>query len=183
MEDEKIIGLLFERSERGLDELRTKYGPLLQKIAFDVLRSREDAEEVVNDALLGVWQTVPPEFPFSLSAYAAGITRKLALRRLRDGHAAKRGSALALEDLGDVLPQAETEEEVSDSRAITHAIEIFLGQLDEDGRNIFIRRYWGSESVATIAASLGMPRVSVSVRLNRMRIKLAEILKKEGITL
>lgn len=183
MEDEKIIGLLFRRSEAGLDEVRKKYGALMQKIAFDVTHSREDAEEVVNDALLTVWNTVPPELPFSLSAYAAGIARKTALRRCRDEHRQKRSSGLPVEELAEALITDEDAADLSEQVQITRALEVFLSTLDEKSRIIFYRRFWGSESVADLASELGMTRVAVSVRLTRMRAELAQILKQEGVTL
>ena len=37
MEDQKIIALLFERSEQGMPELIAKYGKLLRRIAWNIL--------------------------------------------------------------------------------------------------------------------------------------------------
>lgn len=183
MEDEKIIGLLYRRSESGLDEVHRKYGPLMEKVAFDITRRHEDAEEIVNDALLTVWNTIPPELPFSLSAYAAGIARKLALRRYRDNRRRKRSGQLPTEELAEELLSGEDEAALSDTVGITHALEVFLGTLDEKGRAVFYRRFWAEQSVGEIASALGMTSASVSARLYRMRTSLAQILKKEGINL
>ena len=53
MEDEKIIDLLFERSEQALWELDQKYGNLCRSLSYRIVNSRRDAEDCVNDAFLG----------------------------------------------------------------------------------------------------------------------------------
>ena len=63
MEDTAIIHLLFQRDEKGLNALSEKYGSEMKSIAYQVCRSREDAEEACNDALLGVWNAIPPSDP------------------------------------------------------------------------------------------------------------------------
>lgn len=63
MDDSRITNLLFSNDERGLDEVRKKYGSLIGRICGSVLRSREDAEECVNDTLMAVWNAIPPERP------------------------------------------------------------------------------------------------------------------------
>lgn len=180
MEDAKIIGLLFSRDERGLGEIRSKYGKMMTKIAEEITSSPEDAEEIVDDALLGVWGAIPPELPASLPAYLVTVTRNKAVSRQRANASRGIDRFAPLDELADWLPSAE---EMSDSREILHAIEVFLGTLDEKGRIIFVRRYWGCESVKAIAGAVGMSSVAVGVRLSRMREKLAETLKKEGIEL
>ena len=49
MEDSAIIDLYWAREERALQETETKYGGLCRSIAFNILQSREDSEECVND--------------------------------------------------------------------------------------------------------------------------------------
>ena len=67
MEDQKIIALLFERSEQGMTELIAKYGKLLLRIAWNILGNALDAEECANDTYLSVWNAIPPEQPRSLA--------------------------------------------------------------------------------------------------------------------
>lgn len=52
MEDSKIIELFFERSEKAITELSNKYGKVCMKIAMNILKNSEDAEECVNDSYL-----------------------------------------------------------------------------------------------------------------------------------
>ncbi len=61
MEDSRIIELFFERSEHAITELSSKYGRMCMNTSYNIVGNREDAEECVNDAYLGVWNAVPPK--------------------------------------------------------------------------------------------------------------------------
>jgi RNA polymerase sigma-70 factor (ECF subfamily) len=52
--------------------------------------------------------------------------------------------------------------------------------LDEEKRNVFIRRYWFLDSVADISARFGLSESKVKTMLFRCRNKLRDHLKKEG---
>ena len=47
--DKRILKLLWDRQERGLEEMAAAYGPRLYGIAYNILGNRHDAEECVND--------------------------------------------------------------------------------------------------------------------------------------
>ena len=63
IDDEKIIELFFERSEQGIRELDMKYGKICHNLSYNIVNSRRDAEECVNDAYLGAWNAIPPARP------------------------------------------------------------------------------------------------------------------------
>ena len=82
MDDEKIIALYFQRQSAAIEQSDLKYGGLLRRTSYNILSSREDSEECVNDSLLAAWDTIPPEKPRSLGAYLVSITRRISLSRL-----------------------------------------------------------------------------------------------------
>ena len=110
MQDNEIIALFLQRDEKALSELCSKYGKNLLGIALNMLGSKEDAEECVNDAYLAVWNKIPPERPASLFAYVSKILRNTALTRLRDDGAKKRGKdvTVCLDELDEILPDSES---------------------------------------------------------------------------
>ena len=81
MDDERIIELFFERSEQAITEVSQKYGRLMTKVAMNALGSLPDAEECVNDAYLGLWNSIPPARPNPLIAFACRIVRNIAINR------------------------------------------------------------------------------------------------------
>ena len=91
MDDAKIIELCLARDERAVEEINDRYGRLCYSIAYNLLQSREDAEECVNDMLLKVWKTIPPNHPDSLLAYVITIIRNTAVNRYLALKTQKRG--------------------------------------------------------------------------------------------
>ena len=69
MDDSKIVELFYERSEQAIIELSKKYGSICTRVANNILNNRLDAEECVNDAYLGAWNTIPPQKPNPLLSY------------------------------------------------------------------------------------------------------------------
>ena len=52
MEDTQIIDLFFSRDQQAIQQTEKKYGRLCYHIAWNILSSREDAEESVSDTYL-----------------------------------------------------------------------------------------------------------------------------------
>ncbi len=181
MDDEAIIELFFERSEQAIHELDTKYGQFCRKLSYNIVGDRRDAEECVNDAYLGAWNTIPPERPNPLLSYLAKLVRNLSLKLYHKNNAAKRsGYTVALDELGAVLSDRSTDDELS-ARELARHLSDFLDSMDAENRVIFMRRYWFSDSYNDIAALVGTTEKNVSVRLVRIREKLKRYLIERGV--
>ena len=89
MEDERIVQLYWERNEDAIRETERKYGKYCFAVAYNILHSREDSEECVNDTWNGAWHAIPPERPGKLRCFLARITRNLAIDRYRHDNAQK----------------------------------------------------------------------------------------------
>ena len=63
IEDEKIIEMFFNRDQQAIHELDMKYGKICRNLSYNIVNSRLDAEECVNDAYLGAWNAIPPARP------------------------------------------------------------------------------------------------------------------------
>ena len=183
MTDEKIIELLFRRDERALAEIEAKYKGLLRYIAGNFLSAREDVEECLNDVLLSIWNAIPPEKPDDLRAYASAAMRNCAIDKLRSNKADKRGGDLhsvsdeflsMLDDGTDLASEFE-------ARRAGKIINAFLGELNEESRDIFVMRHYLGMSYAEIVDVFGCSDGKVKMSLVRSRKKLAEKLRKEGI--
>ena len=183
LEDSRIIALFFERSEQAIEELDKKYGAAVRRTAFNILGSRQDAEECANDTWLGAWNSIPPQKPDPLVSYVCRIARNLAISRLRRETAARRnnGIDLILEELEEVLPSREDVEAEYEAKELAEAINRFLSALEYDDRYIFIRRYWYADAVRDIATEMHTRENRISVRLFRLRKNLKSFLKKEGL--
>ena len=188
MEDSKIIELYNERSETALVQTAAKYGNYCARIAFNVLKSREDSEECVNDAYLRLWNSIPPQRPANLKAYLGRIVRNRAIDMWSAEGAQKRGGGealLCLDELAECVGEGAAalsdgpEEALSYAETVRH-INSWLASQEEQKMKIFMRRYWYMDSIRDIAKAYGFSDSKVKTTLFRMREELKAELSKEG---
>lgn len=183
IEDEKIIELFLGRSEQGIRELDIKYGKVCRKLSYNIVNSRQDAEECVNDAYLGAWNAIPPAKPDPLLAYICKIVRNISLKIYYRKKAAKRNSAytIAMEEIEACAAGPNTVEAEIEARELARIIESFLDTLTVENRVIFMRRYWFSDSCKDIAEFVGLSEKNISVRLTRIRQKMKSYLAEREV--
>ncbi len=176
---EMIVGLLFRRDEEGLRQAELRYGAGMLSLAGNITGSRETAEEIVNDALLRVWNSIPPEHPQSLHAYVMRIVRNLAISRVRIESAKKRPDVVC--ELDEALPAPGTPgEDPVEEYSLGNAVNSFLGGIDERSRRVFVLRYFREEEISGIAQKMKMTEDAVKSVLKRTRKKLKKHLENEG---
>ena len=182
MQDDKIIELLFERSEDAIAALERKYGRLCRQLSRNILDDDGTVEECINDSWLGVWNAIPPQQPSHLGSFVCTIVRNLSLKRRRMDRAKKRDCRYdsAFEELQDCLQGGFSAEEQLEQKELVRAIEGFLDKLSQENRVIFLRRYWFLDSYEAIARLTGKSEKAVSVCLVRLREKLRKYLREEG---
>lgn len=180
MDDEKIIDLFFKRDQQGIRELDIKYGKVFHNLSYNIVNSRQDAEECVNDAYLGAWNAIPPVHPNPLLAYIAKIVRNISLKVYWKKEAAKRNSTytIALQEIEGCIADQKTVEDEIDARELARIIEEFLDTLTAKERVIFMRRYAYADTYADIAKRVGVSEKNVSVRLALIREKMKKYLIK-----
>lgn len=185
MQDNEIISLFFDRSERAISALDRKYGSVCNRTANNILGDREDAEECVNDAYLGVWNAIPPQRPDPLRTFVLRIVRNLSIKRLQYNCAQKRAGNYqeCYEELSGCITSPDTPESVYEARQLTRYIEDFLSGLSSTNRYLFVRRYWYMDSIRALAVGVGMTEGAVRTRLSRLRQQLKEELAERGIML
>ncbi len=182
MDDLQIIGLYFARDERAIDETSAKYGKLCFSLANNILGDKGDAEECVNDTYLSVWNAIPPARPEHFSAFICKITRNLSLKKLEFKNALKRkpSALLSFDELEAVLPDERISPDMGEEE-LGRLISVFLCGESEAARNVFIRRYFGLDSIGEIAERYSFTESKVKSLLYHSRKRLKNFLKKEGV--
>ncbi len=184
MEDRQIVELFWQRDATAIEETQKKYDRYCFSIAQNILCRDEDAREIVNDAYLGVWNAIPPHRPERLSAFLGKITRRLAMKKLRDRNAVKRfGSevSVSLDELEDCIPSSLRVDDHLEEAELTKAINRFLASLPAEERRVFLRRYWFFDSVNAICTRYGFSQSKVKSMLSRSRKKLLLWLQREDL--
>ena len=183
MEDYKIVALYWKKDENAINETSRKYGAYCFAIADNILHNKEDSEECVNDTWLKAWNAMPPQRPTKLQIFLAKITRNLSFNRFNARSAEKRGGGeiiLVLDELAECLASETDIASEYEAKELGQCIRSFVRLLSERDGNIFVRRYFFTESISQIARKYGLTENNIMVILSRTRKKLKAHLVKEG---
>lgn len=186
MNDAEIVNLYLKRCERAVAETKAKYNAYLMTIARNILGNVQDAEESASDTYLAAWNSIPPQHPAILRTYVGKIIRRIALKKWRDRHAAKRGGGeveLVFDELSECVSDSANVEKELETRMLTQSVNDFLGTLGENERKVFICRYWYMDPISDICKRFGYSQSKVKSLLFRLRHRLKEHLEREGYSL
>ena len=182
MEDNKIVQRLWERDESAISAVSEKYGSYCNEIARNITGNQQSADECVNDALLELWEAIPPNRPKHLMSFIGKIVRNNALNMVKGMMAKKRGGGeyqLVLDELDEVASDYSVEL-TAERHEILNAITDFLNHISAKQRTVFVLRYWYCCDIADISQIVGVPETSVYSILRRVRKKLIDNLKNRG---
>ncbi len=146
-------------------------------IAYRVLASRSEAEEVVQETFVQVWRQAA-SYDASRGgamAWIATIVRSRALDRLRSRAASERAVARS-EDDPDAQPTAPAPAEVAAQRELRAQVMAALAALPVEQRSAIELAYYEGLSHSEIAARLGDPLGTVKTRVRLGLAKLASVL-------
>jgi RNA polymerase sigma-70 factor (ECF subfamily) len=118
--------------DRAFAELR----PAMFALAYRITGNRADAEEIVQDAFVRLYNAAPKDAVRSLKAYLATITARLSLNRLRDQRARRETY------IGEWLPEPLLTEDEPGVRAedVSFALMAVLERLSPLERVVFVLR-------------------------------------------
>lgn len=185
MEDEGIVDLYLKRSQQAILETKKKYGAYCRVVARNVLSNRLDIEECENDTYLAAWNTIPPNIPRKFSVFLGRITRNIALDKHGYNTVKKRNREfeVILAELEECIASVHTVETEYEAGEIADYINQFLYTIDIQSRNLFIKRYWYSDSIEELSRQFNMSSSKVKSILFRTRNKLRFYLEREGINI
>jgi RNA polymerase sigma-70 factor, ECF subfamily len=169
--DDVLLERLARRDAAALDELYRVYSTPLFSFAMKVLGRSEDAEEVLQDTFVKIWNKAPTfdrtkSRPFT---WAVMILRGLALDRRRKLH--RRPAPLPLDAALEAPPPPGFP---ADESARLRAA---FARLRVEERACLALAIFGERSHPEIAADLGQPLGTVKSRVRRALAKLREFLQ------
>jgi RNA polymerase sigma-70 factor (ECF subfamily) len=170
---------LMARVARGdkaaLGDLFAAEGGRLVAVAQRIVRRRDLAEEVVQDAFVAAWQRARQFEPErgSARAWLTTIVRNRALNLLRDGARVEYHDGETLADMGDRTADAEG---AFDLLAERDALRHCLGALDRQKRRAILLCYVTGLNHGEVAALLNAPLGTVKAWIRRGVLALQECL-------
>jgi RNA polymerase sigma-70 factor (ECF subfamily) len=166
--------------------LYKKYKRLLYYKANEILRDPMAAEDALSETMIRVYRNMDkignPDSPES-AAFLTTIVRNVSLTLRKKQISAPELMQSGLdEDKPENGPADpfDMEESVLD-KLTEERLCIILGKIDEESRNIFVLKYAYDLSHREIASQLSLTESNVTVRLHRIRKRLAKIAVEEGL--
>ena len=156
----------------GLDEMARKHGTTLHAFAQRLTQNKNDAADLVHDALERAMRAAPTDGPDELLRWTIAVMRNLFIDRCRQ----RRASVTALRTLRETSEHAVVQyfEETPAplwARLDWSDVSAALEQLDPPFREVF-RLHAGQVPLARMAEELRIPVSTVGTRLFRARQKL-----------
>ena len=185
MDDNKIIELYFARNESAIKETDNKYSNYLFVTAMNILNSREDSSECVNDTYFKAWNAIPPHNPPTLKYFLGKITRELSIDCLRKRFRGKRAGSeyeISIDELEECVSDNcfADPEKMAEVSFLAKSIGEYLRSCKREARVIFVMRYYFCDSIKDIGAFLGMGESAVKSSLFRTRRGLKEWIEEKG---
>lgn len=176
MTDKNIRDAIMEKDVAVIEKVIDKYSKLLWSVVSAVLintTSESDVEEIVADTFIGFWNN-PEKYEADqgkLSTYLSVMARSRAIDRYRQ---ISRKNEITIDNLTlgggrepiDIIIENEDREKLN----------YCLHQLDDDSRDILIRKYYYCQKNNDIATVLDISKKQVENKLYQAKKKLREIL-------
>jgi RNA polymerase sigma-70 factor (ECF subfamily) len=175
VEEERLLERCRKGDERAWAEVVNRYWGLAFRVAYRILRHKEEAEDAVQDAFVQVYLALRNfRHQSQFRTWFYRIVVNCALARLPP-------SPVESLDESQEIELVERAHEDPESVVLAHErsqlLDWAIQQLPPDWRTVFVLRELEGLSYAEIAEVLGIPIGTVESRLFRARQRLRQLLK------
>jgi RNA polymerase sigma-70 factor (ECF subfamily) len=175
--DQYYIDLCLKGDTNSFGNLVERYQDFVFTIAFRIVKSREDAEEVAQDTFIKAYESLGSfrgESKFSSWLYSIAYRKSLDSLRKNNKHRAS--------EIIDDISEGEVNEidnalQYLQDKERKEAIQNCILKLSEDEAAIITFYYFEEQSVREIAHITGFSEDNIKVKLYRSRKKLFSLLK------
>lgn len=166
---ERRITLIQQGDKQGLKEIYTEYGKMIYQSVFQILRNKQDAEDVTSDFFMKLWKIADTYcFGGRHKRWLVTIARNMALDALKKKN--RESLVLDSEDAPERSDGSTAEDTVIGNVAVAQALE----KLDESEREIVNLRIFADMTFKDIAAVLKKPLGTVTWKYRSAILKLRE---------
>lgn len=176
--DEQLMVMIQSNERSGLDLLHKRYAVLLKSLGMQVLRNDSDAEDLLQDVFVEIWDRAASYDPLKGRplAWIATLTRRRGIDRLR-----KRVTYGRLEERFAEETRSHSEgwthvhEDLAQNERVEH-LEQALARLPAAQRDAISLAYHQQMTQREIAAKTGIPLGTIKTRLELGLRKMAGFL-------
>ena len=176
--DANLLNAIARQDEQALASLYDRYRLILFGLLMRILRSREEAEDVLQEVFLQVWRRASDFDPQRGRPFTWLVTlaRSRAIDRLRQLGSRERVASSVIEFAGEGMVDAAENTFRSEQRQLVAAA---LTELSEEQRRALTLAYFEGLTQAEIAERLRSPLGTVKTRMRTGMIKLRELLSQQ----
>ena len=176
MEDMALLSSLRKGEQQAFDSLFRKYYPMLCAYARRFVEL-EDAEEIVQDSLLWIWENRETlVIESSLNSYLFKMVYRRALNKLAHIDATQRADTRFYEEMQEMLQDTDYYQ----IEELAKRIEDAVAALPESYREAFVMHRFRDMSYKEIAETLGVSPKTIDYRiqqaLKQLRVDLKDYL-------
>jgi RNA polymerase sigma-70 factor (ECF subfamily) len=180
-DDLSLLDRIAGRDASAVGELYDRHGRVLYALAYRILRDSGDAEDVIQEVFLRVWEkgyTYTPALG-SPMAWLVRIARNRAIDRLRARQA--RPALQPAEDLLDLVIEAAgglNPEESAQVAQAQRAVAAALGRLSVEQRTLIEEAFFLGFTQSELAEKFGLPLGTVKTRIRSGLLAMREHLQQ-----
>jgi RNA polymerase sigma-70 factor, ECF subfamily len=171
--DEQLLHAIAARDEDSLAFLYDRYKVILFSVILRILNNREEAEDVLQEIFLQVWQKAK-DFDETRGrgfTWLVTLSRSRAIDRLRALASRQRTADESLISKSDEIPSFEEETIVKQQRI---KIAKVLAELPDEQQKVLQLAYFEGLSQTEISEKLAVPLGTIKTRMRNATIKLRE---------
>jgi RNA polymerase sigma factor (sigma-70 family) len=177
--DNELISLVLKGDQQAYKVLVDRYQSYIFTLAFRLMQSREDAEEVAQDVFVKAYRSLADfKGGSKFSTWLYTIAHNTGITYLRK----KKQKILAIDDESTFMQLENQESDFNanqvEDKSRKNMVNRAIDMLPPDDAQIITLFYKGDQSLDEIAAIMGLEANTVKVRLFRARQKLKEKMEK-----
>lgn len=173
-DDLRLMRRVAAGDEAAIEELYDRFSSLVYRMAYQVMPTRADADDVVQEVFVRLWRTADRFDPkrAALVTWVMLIARRHMVDRLRRTQARIRTAAIADEAI-QMAPEAHPGEGMEQDERVA-VLLARINSLPELQQTVVKRAYLGGQTLKQIGIELGVPLGTIKSALSRALVRLRE---------
>lgn len=178
-EEAELLREVARGDESAFARIYDRYSPILLGLLLRILRSRAEAEDVLQEVFLQVWQRAHSFDAERGRAFTWLVTlaRSRAIDRLRSVGSRERAAQRSAEEAPPESEPAEWADTAAIRSERAEAVRAALAELPEEQRQVLLLAYLEGMSQSEIAAAKNQPLGTVKTRTRSALRKLSDSLR------
>jgi RNA polymerase sigma-70 factor (ECF subfamily) len=178
-DDAALARLAAEKDPRAAAALWDRYASLVRGILRRTLGPSADVEDLVQDAFIGLFRTLPGlRDPDALRSFVVGTALRVARSELRRRRVRR---WLALTPTGAMPDTAQPGASDPEARRAVKRLYEVLDQIDDRGRMAFVLRHLEGYELTEVAESLGCSLATTKRALAKAQERVNAIVKRDPL--